>query len=142
MMFCKHPIDCLTFVLIAWCFLYLSVNIFVPDRWVLDYQELTVSDVCRDEVQSIYGKRVALFTMDGSGVDKLISVDLDRPVDRLEWSGQYQGGMTEGTWKHLITEPAGTYYWEATTLKVNLPLFLSKYINDVRSNTFEVYECT
>jgi hypothetical protein len=141
MRYLKHPVDILTILIILWCFLFVGLNFFVPDKWVLNYQEFYAPDVCRDEVQQIYGKRTALFTMESSGVDRLYSVDLDRYVDRLEWQGQYHAGTTDGEWKHQVTEPEGLYRWESTTLKVQFPLFFSKYIEDVESNDFLVTNC-
>lgn len=137
----RHPLDVVSTIIIAWVFAYVAVNLLVPDRWVLDYQVFYAEDICRDHVQTIYGKRYAPLSLDSFGVDKLFTED-GRPVDRLEYQGQYQRGISEGTWKFRITEPEGQYYWESTTLKVRLPFFIDKYISGVKSNTFHVYECS
>jgi len=138
----RHPVDFVTAGIILWCVFYLIINFLVPDKYILDYQELSVAETaCRDTDQTFYGKRDAFFTMEAKGVDQLWSVEQERYVDRFEWKGRYFGGETESSWKNPITALPGTYYWEATTLRVQLPLFISVYIEDVRSNTFEVILC-
>ena len=136
----KHPADYLTLGIVLWIFLYILLNL-LPQSWFLDYKELHVSDVCRDEQQILTGTRDVPFRLGAGGVDQLWSYDKNRFVYRIEWSGAYQAGETTTSWKETISEPEGVYYWEATTLNLDLPLFLKVDINGVRSNDFIVKDC-
>jgi len=138
----NRTIDIISVLLITWSVLYFLVNFAVPDRWILDYPDFYASDVCRDSTQTLTGTRTALFTMEASGVDQIFSVDNpDEAKDRLQWEGRYQKGETTSSWKHTVTEKPGQYYWKVTTLKVKLPLFISKHINNLESNVFNVIDC-
>ena len=136
----KQPADYLTLAIVLWILLYVIVN-FLPESIFLDYNNFYASDVCRDGEQVLTGTRTVPFRFNADGVDRLWSYDAQRYVDRLEWSGAYQKGETVSSWKETITEPAGTYYWESTSLSVHLPVFMRVEIGGVRSNDFKVINC-
>lgn len=128
-------------LILIWAGLYLAANFIVPDHWILDYKTLSAEDVCRDDRQQLFGERWAITTMHSGGVDMLWSYEESRYVDRFEWDGKYEKGLTSNGWKTVVTSPAGEYRWDAVLLEVQLPLFIKVHIEDVQSNDFTVLEC-
>ena len=50
-------------------------------------------------------------------------------------------GASTSSWKHFVTEAPGEYQWVVSTLRLDYPLFISKHINNVNSNVFNVKDC-
>jgi hypothetical protein len=136
----KQPADYLSLALVLWIVIYVIVNL-LPESVFLDYKTFYASDVCRDGEQTLTGTRTVPFRFNSDGVDSLWSYEEGRYVDRLEWGGAYSKGETTSSWKEVITEPAGTYYWDSTSLSIRLPFFIKVEIKGVKSNDFEVINC-
>jgi len=128
----------------------LAVGVFyaIPDKYLLDYRSIDITYECIDGEQILHAvsERYPKITLAGSGEDNIFIYpvsDGDLPVKRIEWSGAtYRVGTTNDAWDIIIEGEnlqQGTYLLRGEIL-VKL-LFLTRALDPVDSNSFEVSTC-
>lgn len=133
--------DILSLIIFGWCAVTLALNFLIPEQWLLDYDQLVVTDACFEKTHVITGTRWALLTMPAEGIDQTFRTDSQYPVDRVEWKGRYFRGETTSSWSYQHHLPPGEYFLQSSTLKVDFLYVFPVYISGVHSNTFRVIEC-
>lgn len=137
----KTITDNLFILIMLWVTAALFLNFIIPHRWFFQYENFYASDVCLGERQIMTGARWALFSYKSGGVDQAFYPGGSHPLDRREWDGRYFPGHTTSTWSEEIYLDPGEYEWRSTTLQIRVFYIFPVYIDDVKTNIFEVKEC-
>jgi len=125
--------------------LFVGLFYAVPDRWILDYQQIIVKDACTtDNFLSAESQRIPKITTLGRGEDNVYAYPLDGslPIDRIEWEGAvYRVGTTEDKWKAPLHQPLAEGQYVLVGEPIIKLVFLERAIEPIISLPFTVTVC-
>ena len=133
--------------LITICILLWGIFNAVPEKWLIDYQSITIEYSCIDGTQilSASSVRYPKFTFLGSGEDNIFAYPLNGQgsIRRFEFDNAiYRNGSVSDSWDISITDnPLSPGDYILVGEPVIKLFFLSRALDPIESNVFNVTIC-